>query len=99
MRHKRKSAWLLDTAEADYEEQSARSLSAADEPVIQGPDEPKDYATMRAQFARRGYTLKRARRVPDGRITYIVERWTGPRYFKHLHDLQGFLNQVMGAPL
>ena len=99
---KEKSTWLLDTAEADYDEQSEHSLPAADGGVNEAPNPPevpKDYATMRAQFALKGYTLTRSRRVPDGRITYIVERRTGPRHFTHLHDLQAFLNQVMEAAI
>ena len=99
---KEKSAWLQDTAEADYEEQSDRSLPAAEDAVNEAPkppETPKVYETLRAQFALKGYTLTRSRRVPDGRVTYIVERRTGPRHFTHLHDLQAFLNQVMEAAI
>jgi len=102
IRHE-KSAWLLDTAEADYyEPQNESSLPTTVEPVNEAPklpEPPKDFATMRAQFALKGYTLTRSRRVPDGRITYIVERRTGPRHFTHLHDLQAFLNRVMEAAI
>ena len=97
MRHsKEKSAWVLDTPEADYEETSTRSVPTA-EKIIN--DEPKDYATMRAQFALRGHVLTRSRRVPDGRITYIVTRFERSRTFSHLHDLQAYLNQVTEAAL
>jgi len=96
-RHK-KSAWLLDTAEADYyEAQSECSLPAAVEPVNEAPkppEPPKDYATLRAQFALRGRVLTRSHRWPDGRITYIVTTWSGARCFSHLHDVQGHLRQI-----
>lgn len=99
----RKSAWLgAAEADFDYQPRDERSLPAADEPVNEAPkppEPPKDFATMRAQFGLKGYTLTRSRRVPDGRITYIVERRTGPRHFTHLHDLQAFLNQVMEAAI
>ena len=96
MSRKEKSAWVLDTPEADYEEPNARSVPTAEEIIN---DEPKDYATMRAQFALRGYVLTRSHRVPDGRINYIVTRYERSRVFSHLHDLQGYLNQVMEAAI
>jgi len=96
MSRKEKSARLLDTVEADSEETSACSLPTA-EKIIN--DEPKDYATMRAQFALRGHVLTRSRRVSDGCITFIVTRWEMHRAFASLPDLQRYLNQVMGAPL
>ena len=95
-RPKEKSAWVLDTPEADYEESNACSVPTA-EKIIN--DEPKDYATMRAQFALRGHVLTRSRRVPDGRVNYIVTRFERSRIFSHLHDLQAYLNQVMEAAL
>ena len=98
MRHKRKSAWLLDTAEADYyEPQNDQSLLAADVAVNAAPKPPeplKDFATMRALFALRGRVLTRSHRVPDGRITFVVTSWAGARYFSHLHDVQGHLSQI-----
>ena len=102
MSRKEKSAWLLDTAEADYEEQSDRSLPAAEDAVNEAPkppEVPKDYGALRAQFALRGYTLRRSRCIHDGQIGYSVERWTGPRYFTRLSDLQAYLSLVMGAPV
>lgn len=97
MRHpKRKSTWLLDTAEADFEEQSACSVPTA-EKIIN--DVPEDFATLRAQFARRGHVLTRSRRVPDGRITFVVMRWEMHRTFGSLRDLQGYLHQVTEAAL
>lgn len=104
MSRKGKSAWLLDTAEADqdYQQQNDRSLPAADEPVNEAPNPPEvpmDFGAMREQFALRGYKLTRSRRVHDGQIGYSVERWTGPRYFTRLSDLQAYLSLVMGAPV
>lgn len=96
MSRKEKSAWVLDTPEADYEEPNARSVPTA-EKIIN--DEPKDYATMRTQFALRGHVLTRARRVPDGYIMFIVTRWGMHRTFGSLPDLQSYLNQVTRAPI
>lgn len=97
MRHpKEKSARLLDTVEADYEETSPCSVPTAEEVINQ---EPKDFATMRAQFAKRGHVLTRSRRVPDGRVSYIVTRWEMHRTFVSLPDLQGYLHQVTEAPI
>jgi hypothetical protein len=93
---KEKSTWLLDTAEADYEETSAHSLPTA-EKIIN--DEPKDYATMRAQFAKRGHVLTRSRRVPCGRITFTVTRWGMHRTFASMPDLQRYLHQVTEAAI
>ena len=104
MSRKEKSAWLLDTAEADqdYQPQNERSLPAADEHVNEAPklpEVPMDFGAMREQFARRGYTLRRSRCIHDDQIGYSVERWTGPRYFTRLSDLQAYLSLVMGAPI
>jgi hypothetical protein len=93
---KEKSALVLDTPEADYQETNASSVPTA-EKIIN--DEPKDYATMRAQFAKRGHVLSRSRRVPCGRVTYVVTRWEMHRTFASLTDLQGYLHQVTEAPL
>jgi hypothetical protein len=94
MSRKEKSAWL-GAAEADSKEQSNASLPAAEKIVN---DEPKDYATMQAQFALRGRVLTRSHRVPDGHVTFVVTSWAGARYFSHLHDVQGHLNQVASEP-
>ena len=94
---KEKSAWLQDTAEADYEEQSDRSLPAAEDAVNEAPkppETPKVYETLRAQFALRGCVLTRSHRVGDGRVNYVVTSWAGARYFSHLHDVQGHLSQI-----
>jgi hypothetical protein len=104
MSRKEKSAWLLDTAEADldYQPQNERSLPAADEHVNEAPklpEVPMDFGAMREQFALRGHVLTRSRRVSDGCITFIVTRWEMHRAFASLPDLHRYLNQVMGAPL
>ena len=94
---KEKSAWLgAAETDFDYQETNASSVPTA-EKIIN--DEPKDYTTMLAQFARRGHVLTRSRRVPDGRITFVVTRFERSRTFSHLHDLQAYLNQVMEAAL
>ncbi len=54
---------------------------------------------MRALFNMRGYTLTRSRRVPCGRVTFVVTRWERHRTFASLPDLQGYLHQVTEAAL
>ena len=95
-KHKEKSARLLDTVEADCEETSGCSVATA-EKIIN--DEPKDYTTILAEFAARGYTLTRSRRVPCGRVSYHVSRWESRRTFGSLSELQGFLDLAREAPL
>ena len=97
MSRKEKSAWLgAAETDFDYQETDVSILPTA-EKIIN--DEPKDYATMRAQFAKRGHVLSRSRRVPCGRVTYVVTRWEMHRTFASLTDLQGYLHQVTEAPL
>lgn len=97
MRHpKEKSAWVLDTPEADYKGTNACSVPTAEKIINH---EPKDFATMRAQFAKRGHVLTRSRRVPCGRVTYVVTRWEMHRTFASMPDLQGYLHQVTEAAL
>lgn len=59
----------------------------------------KEFDTLRARFARRGYVLQRVRRAHDGRVTYQVTRNTQTRVFSHPHDLAGFLAVVEGLPV
>ena len=51
----------------------------------------KDYATLRAEFALLGVTLRRCHRASDGRITYQATRNGQSRVFTHLHDLHAYL--------
>ena len=94
MRVQEKAAGVLDTPTTATEEQCAASVAAAEKTIN---DSLKAYATMQARFALRGYVLNRAYRVPDGRITYMVDRGEQRRAFSHLHDVQAFLNQVTGV--
>jgi len=76
---KEKSAWLLDTAEADqiYQTLNERSLPAADDPVNEAPklpEAPMDFGAMREQFARRGHVLTRSRRVGAARLQPVRAR-------------------------
>lgn len=59
----------------------------------------KEFDTLRARFARRGYLLQRVRRADDGRVSYHVTRNTQTRVFSHPHDLAGFLAVVEGLPV
>lgn len=87
-----KTAGVLDTP-ATVSQQKCTT-------IVGGRDaNRKEFATLQAQFALRGYVLSRAYRVPDGRITYTVDRCTQRRAFSHLHDVQAFLNQFTGEAL
>lgn len=59
----------------------------------------KEFDTLRARFARRGYVLQRVRRADDGRITYHVTRNTQTRVYSHPHDLAAFLAVAEGGPV
>lgn len=69
--------------------------------VILGPQAMcrKEFDTLRARFARRGYVLQRVFRAGDGRPSYHVGRNTQTRVFSHPHDLAGFLAVVEGLPV
>ena len=69
--------------------------------TILGPQhiDRKEFDTLRARFARRGYTLQRVYRAGDGRPTYHAHRWAQTRIFSHPHDLAGFLAVVEGLPV
>ena len=60
------------------------------------PD-PKDYATAQARLAIFGYSLVRSHRVPDGQVTYLVQRHSHTRAFTHFNDVDAFLRQLMDA--
>lgn len=69
--------------------------------AILGPHtmDRKEFETLRARFARRGYVLQRVFRAEDGRVTYHVTRNTHTRVYSHPHDLAGLLAVVEGLPL
>lgn len=66
--------------------------------AILGPHtiDRKEFDTLLARFARRGYVLQRVRRADDGRVSFHVARNTQTRVFSHPHDLAGFLAVVEG---
>ena len=59
----------------------------------------KEFDTLRARFARRGFALSRVFRSDDGRPTYHVARFTQTRVFSHPHDLGAYLAVVEGCPV
>lgn len=69
--------------------------------AILGPQhiDRKEFDTLRARFARRGYALQRVYRADDGRPTYHASRTAQTRVFSHPHDLAGFLAVVEGLPV
>lgn len=67
--------------------------------AILGPQhiDRKEFDTLRARFARRGYTLQRVYRAGDDRPTFHAARTTQTRVFSHPHDVGAFLAVVEGA--
>lgn len=61
--------------------------------------ERKEFNTLVARFALRGYALHRVYRADDGRPTYHATRFARTRVFSHPFDLAGFLAVVEGSPL
>ena len=59
----------------------------------------KEFDTLRARFARRGYVLTRVYRADDGRVTYHITRNTQTRIYSHPHDLAAFLAVAEGRPV
>ncbi len=59
----------------------------------------KEFDTLRARFARRGYVLTRVYRADDGRVTYHNTRNTQTRIYSHPHDVGGFLAVAEGMPV
>lgn len=59
----------------------------------------KEFDTLRARFARRGYVLTRVYRADDGRVTYHITRNTQTRIYSHPHDLAAFLAVAEGGPV
>ena len=60
--------------------------------------EPKRFATLQAQFAKHGHTLRQS--GPNdgpGPVSYLAERWGMARYLPTLADAEQFLIQVGGA--
>jgi hypothetical protein len=57
----------------------------------------KEFDTLRARFARRGYSLERVYRAADGRVTFHIERRSKTCILSHPHDVRAFLTQVEGA--
>jgi len=57
----------------------------------------KDFDTLRARFAKRGYRLQRVYRAGDGRPTYNASRGFGTRVLSHPHDVLALLSVVEGV--
>jgi hypothetical protein len=85
-----KAASVLDTPAAAHESKYIATL---------GPRsmDRKEFDTLGARFAMRGYVLQRVRRTDDERLTYHVKRNTQTRVFSHPHDLVSYLAVVEGS--
>ena len=59
----------------------------------------KDFSSLQARFAIRGYALQRVFRAGDLRPSYHARRWGQTFVFGHPHDLSAFLAMVEGRPL
>lgn len=81
---KEKAAGMLDTSEA-----------ACQITHIEFTPESKHFATLQAQFALKGHTLKKD--TSDGKKIYTVSRWGQSRVFSHWHDVQAFFAVIGGA--
>jgi hypothetical protein len=57
----------------------------------------KEFDTLRARFARQGYTLQRVYRAADGRVSYHIMRRSKTCILSHPHDVRAFLTQVEGV--
>ncbi len=89
-----KAVGVLDTPTTASKTISNDSLPTAE---ILGNIPPKEYATLRAQFALLGKTVTRCHAVPAGRIIYAVTGSGESRYFTHAHDLHAYLTQIQAA--
>jgi hypothetical protein len=89
---KEKTAGVLDTPTAVIE----KAYTSILEPQRLNR---KEFDTLRARFARRGYRLQRVFRAGDGRPTYHASRTTQTRVFSHPHDVGAFLAVVEGLPV
>lgn len=87
-----KTAGVLDTPATVSQEQCTAIVGGRDA-------DRKEFATLQAQFALRGYALSRAHRVPGGRIAYTVARWGQVRALGHLDEVRAFLAQATAAAL
>lgn len=87
-----KAAEVLDTPTAATETKHRHIL---------GPQhiDRKEFDTLRARFARRGYTLQRVYRAGDAYPTYHATRTAQTRIFSHPHDVGAFLAVVEGASI
>lgn len=88
----RKAVGVLDTPATAQESERTAIL----EPRAM---DRKEFDTLRARFACRGFALSRVFRTDDGRPTYHVTRFTQTRVFSHPHDLGAFLSVVEGFPV
>lgn len=89
-----KAAGVLDTPTAASKSLTTDSLPTAE---ILGNISPKEFATLRAEFALMGRTFTRCRQIPGGRVVYAVVRSGESRYFTHSHDLRAYLTQIQSA--
>ena len=91
-KHKEKSAWVLDTPEADYEETNAGSVPTAKRTI--NIEDPPGYQEMQARFRVLGRNLIRCRCI-DGRVSYGVERAGAlTRHYTTLGELQAYLGRL-----
>ena len=88
----KKAAGMLDT--------SATASETKRTPILKPlAIDRKEFDTLVARFALRGYALSRVYRADDGRPTYHATRFARTRVFSHPFDLAGFLAVVEGSPV
>lgn len=87
-----KAAGVLDTPEAASETKRTPILE-------QQRLDRKEFETLRARYARRGYSLQLIYRAADGRANFHIMRSSKTCVLSHLHDVRAYLVQIEEAPV
>ena len=91
-RPKEKSAWVLDTPAADFEEANASSVPTAKRTI--NIEDPPGYQELQARFRVLGRNLTRCRCI-DGRVSYGVERaGASTRHYATLGEVHAYLGRI-----
>jgi hypothetical protein len=88
--HHEKAVGVLDTPPTA--DTSKRNVILEPQPMAR-----KEFETLRARFARKGYGLQRVYRACDGRVTFHIMRGSKTCVLSHPHDVRAFLTQVEEA--
>ena len=97
----KKAAWVLDTPEAVFNEDSFDSVAVTRKIHNKAPERkasepapvPMDYSQLRGAYSALGLQLTRCHRA-GGCIAFAVRRQDGLRYFTQLDQVQTNLQQL-----